>query len=351
LKAARIVKLNEPLQVQDLQTPTPKGTQVVIKVQSSGLCHSDVHVWEGYYEGLQGKQIKTTDRGVKYPLTPGHEIAGVVDSFGEQVEGFSKNEKVLVYPWIGEGMCPACRSGEENLCDKPRSLGIYTDGGYADHVLVPNYRYLVKLGEEMNTDTTAPLSCAGLTAYGAVRNANLKPNDNVVIVGAGGLGLMAIQLAKEVTGAKIIAMDLDDQKLDVAKKNGADNTINSKKEDPVKAIMELTDKLGADAIIDFVNASKTVETDMQLLRKRARLVLVGLFGGELKLSLVTMPTRAYNIIGSYTGSISEMVELVSLAKRGVIKPVVSQRFKLDQATEALSKLKDGKITGRGVINP
>jgi alcohol dehydrogenase, propanol-preferring len=351
MKAARIVKLNEPLQVQELQTPTPKGTQVLIKIQSSGLCHSDVHVWEGYYEGIEGQQIKTTDRGVKYPLTPGHEIAGIVDGLGEQVEGYSKNDKVLVYPWIGEGMCPACRIGEENLCDKPRSLGIYTDGGYADHVLVPNYRYLVKIGDEMDTDTTAPLSCAGLTAYGAVRNANLKPDDNVVIVGTGGLGLMAIQLAKAVTGANIVALDIDDQKLKVAKKNGADNTINSKKEDPVKSIMELTDKSGADAVIDFVNASKTVETDMQLLRRRASLVLVGLFGGELKLSLVSMPTRAYKIIGSYTGSISEMVELVSLAKRGVIKPVVSERFKLDQSTEGLSKLKDGKITGRGVINP
>ncbi|MBV9177601.1 MAG: alcohol dehydrogenase catalytic domain-containing protein [Nitrososphaeraceae archaeon] len=351
MKAARIVELNEPLQVQDLQTPKPKGTQILIKIQSSGVCHSDVHVWEGYYEGIGGQPLKTTDRGVKYPLTPGHEIAGIVDSFGEQVEGFSKNEKVLVYPWIGEGMCPACRVGEENLCDKPRSLGIYTDGGYADHVLVPNYRYLVKIGDEMDTDTSAPLSCAGLTAYGAVKNANLKPDDNVVIVGTGGLGLMAIQLAKAVTGAKIIAMDLDDRKLDVAKKNGADITINSKKEDPVKAVMELTDKLGADATIDFVNASKTVETDLQLLRRRARLVLVGLFGGELKLSLIAMPTRAYKVIGSYTGSISELVELVSLAKRGVIKPVISERFKLEQATEALYKLKDGKIIGRGVINP
>jgi alcohol dehydrogenase, propanol-preferring len=162
---------------------------------------------------------------------------------------------------------------------------------------------------------------------------------------------MAIQLAKTVTGARIITLDLDDEKLDIAKKNGADYTINSKKQDPLKAIMELTDKMGADAIIDFVNASKTVETDMQMLRRRAKLVLVGLFGGELKLNLITMPTRAYKIIGSYTGSISEMVELVSLAKRGVIKPVVSERFKLDQATEALSKLKDGKITGRGVIKP
>ena len=203
----------------------------------------------------------------------------------------------------------------------------------------------------MDTDTSAPLACAGLTSYGAVKNANLKPDDNVVIVGTGGLGLMAIQLAKAITGAKIIAMDIDDQKLDVAKKNGADITINSKKEDPVKAIMELTDKLGADAVIDFVNASKTVETDMQFLRRRARLVLVGLFGGELKLSLVMMPTRAYKIIGSYTGTISDLIELVSLAKRGVIKPVVSNHFKLEQAKEGLKMLKDGKIIGIGIINP
>src|SRR5438874_7002522 len=162
---------------------------------------------------------------------------------------------------------------------------------------------------------------------------------------------MAIQLVKAVTGAKIIAMDIDDQKLDVAKKNGTDNTINSKKEDPVKVIMELTDKLGADAVIDFVNASKTVETDMQFLRRRARLVLVGLFGGELKLRLVSMPTRAYRLIGSYTGSVADLIELVSLAERAVIKPIISNRFKLDQATDALTMLKDGKILGRGVINP
>jgi alcohol dehydrogenase, propanol-preferring len=146
-------------------------------------------------------------------------------------------------------------------------------------------------------------------------------------------------------------MDLDDKKLEVAKKEGADIIVNSKKEDPAKAVMELTDKLGADAVIDFVNASKTAETDMEFLKRRARLVFVGLFGGELRLSLVTMPTRAYKIIGSYTGSLEDMVELVALAERGVIKPVVSNRFKLDQAGEALQMLKDGKIVGRGVINP
>src|ERR671931_2371701 len=351
MEAARIIEPKESLQLKHLETPKPKGSQVLIKVKSSGVCHSDIHLWEGGYEGPSGQFLKATDRGVKYPLTLGHEIAGTVESMGEEAEGFNKNQKVIVFPWIGEGLCPACRIGQENLCDKPRSLGIYTDGGYADYVLVPSYKYLVKLDEDMDLDASATLSCSALTAYGAIKNTDLKPNDNVVIVGAGGIGLMAMQIAKAISGAKITAMDLDDQKLDAAKKNGADNTINSKREDPIKAIMELTDNMGADAIIDFVNASKTVETDMQLLRRRARVVLVGLFGGALQLNLVSMPTRAYKLIGSYTGTLTDMVELVSLARRAVIKPVISDRFKLDQATEALSNLKAGKINGRGVINP
>lgn len=352
MKVARIVEPNKPLELKEIETPKPKGSQVLVKVQSSGVCHSDIHLWEGGYQGPGGEFLKTTERGVRYPLTPGHEIAGIVEAMGEEVtKEFAKNEKVLVYPWIGEGLCPACRAGDENLCDKPRSLGIYTDGGYSDYILVPSYRYLVKLGDDMDMDASATLSCSALTAYSAVKNTEIKPNDNVVIVGAGGLGLMAIQLTKAITGAKVIALDIDDNKLQTAKKNGADVIINSKKEDAIKAVMELTDKLGADAVIDFVNASKTVENDMQILRRRARVVLVGLFGGELRLSLVTMPTRAYKLIGSYTGNLTDLLELVSLAKRGVIKPLISDRFKLDQATEALSKLKEGKVVGRGVINP
>jgi propanol-preferring alcohol dehydrogenase len=350
MNAARIVKVKEPLEIQSLETPKPRGSQVLVRVQSAGVCHSDIHLWDGGYEGPAGQFMKTTDRGVKYPLTPGHEIAGVVESMGEDVEGFAKNEKVLVFPWIGEGLCPACRVGEENLCDKPRSLGVYNDGGYAEYVLIPNYKYLARLNE-LDADVSAPLSCSALTAYGAIKNAHLKPNDNVVIVGAGGLGLMGIQLAKAISGAKIISLDVNDNKLQVAKQSGADFTVNSSKEDTVKAIMELTDNLGADAIIDFVNASKTVETDMQLLRRRGRVVLVGLFGGALQLNLVSMPTRAYKLIGSYTGSMTDMIELISLTHRGIIKPMISNRFKLNQATEALTMLKEGKIIGRGIINP
>ena len=355
MQAARIITPKEPLEVKQLETPKPRGSQVLVKVQSSGVCHSDIHLWDGGYTGLNGQFLKTTDRGVKYPLTPGHEIAGIVTDMGEDAkdmakDAFRQDQKVMVYPWVGDGLCPACRVGDENLCDNPRSLGVYRDGGYAEYVLVPNYRYLLPIPENLDTETAATLSCSALTAYGAVKNTVIKPDNNIVIVGAGGLGIMAIQLAKAVFGARIIVIDLGDDKLKVAKDNGADETINSKNEDPVSKVMELTNKKGADAVIDFVNASKTVETDMQLLRKRAKVVLVGLFGGELKLNLVSMPTRAYSIIGSYTGNIQDMAELVSLANRKVIKPVISDRFKLSEATDALTKLKEGKIIGRGVIN-
>lgn len=352
MDASRILKPKEALQIQETKTPTPSGSQVLLKVVSCGICHSDIHLWEGGYQGPGGSFLKTTDRGVKYPLTPGHEIAGIVEDLGEEArEKFNKNDKVIVYPWVGEGLCPACIQGEENLCDKPQSLGVYQDGGYAEYVLIPSYRYLVKVSDRIEMDVAATLPCSALTAYNAVRNAKLEPYHNVVIVGAGGLGLMAIQLAKAISGSRIMALDLDNDKLNVAKKNGADVILNLRKEDPIKAVMELTNNLGADAVIDFVNSTKSLETNMQFLRRRARLVLVGLFGGELKLNLITMPTKAFRLIGSYTGTLNELVGLLSLAERGIINPVVTDRFKLEEATEGLSQLKEGNIIGRGVINP
>jgi propanol-preferring alcohol dehydrogenase len=359
MKAASITKPKAPLEIISKEIPKPIGSQVLVRVQACGVCHSDIHLWEGGYDGPDGEFLKATDRGVRYPLIPGHEIAGEVAEVGEEVASldlFKKNSKVIVYPWLGEGMCPACREGNENLCDRPRSLGIYNDGGYSEYVLVPSYRYLLNITDDIDTgsfdaNTACTLTCSSLTAYGAINNANLRPYDTAVIIGAGGLGLMAIQLAKAITGSTVIAMDLDDNKLKSAKENGADFIVNSKKENAVIAVMEATQKLGADAVIDFVNSSKSTEVDMQLLRKRARLVLVGLYGGALKLNLISLPTRAYKLIGSYTGNIAQLAELVSLTRRGVIKPLVSDKFKLEQATEALSRLKEGKVVGRGVINP
>jgi propanol-preferring alcohol dehydrogenase len=173
----------------------------------------------------------------------------------------------------------------------------------------------------------------------------------LVIVGAGGLGLTGIQLARNITNASIAVIDLDDRRLEEAKRLGADYIINAKTSNPVKEIKDITDGLGADAVIDFVNASNTVATDLELLRKRGRLVPVGLFGGSVELALVTIPLRAMKIIGSYTGRLEDLFELVALAERGVIKTIISKRFNLADANQAFEELREGKIIGRAVIKP
>ncbi len=349
MKAARIIRPKESLSIEDINTPKPRSTQVLVKMDSVGVCHSDLHLWEGGYAGPEGIFMKVEDRGVKFPLTPGHEVAGIVESLGEDVEGVNIGDKILVYPWIGDGICPACRIGEENLCDKPRSIGIYQDGGYAEYVLVPHYKYLVNI-DGQDPAGVASLACSGLTAYTAVKNAQARPAESLVIVGAGGLGLMGTQIAKALTNTTVTVLDLDDKRLAEAKKLGADYVINSKTTDPVKEIKDLTNGLGVDIIIDFVNASKTVQIDINMLRKRGRLILVGLFGGSVELNLALMPLRAFKILGSYTGNLGDLVELVSLAKKNAVKSIVSKKFKLDEANDALNQLRQGRIIGRAVIS-
>jgi len=358
LRAARIVEPNKPLEVAELELPEPNENQVIIKVKAVGVCHSDLHLWEGGYDLGDGSFMKVTDRGVKYPVTPGHEIAGSIAKMGSAVTGFSEGEDVIVYPWIGEGSCPACKEGNENLCDSPKSLGVFQDGGYADQVMVPHFKYLIKLSG-LDLESAASLACSGLTAYTAVKKANVNSPEFLVIIGAGGLGLMGIQIAKAITKAKVICVDLDDKKLDTAKKMGADFVVNSNiigsvttgSGNAAQKIISICDNKGADSVIDFVNAPQTAKTGLAVLRKRGNLVLVGLFGGSLELSLVTIPLKVITIQGAYTGNYSDLVELVELAKKGTIKQVISERYSLDQANNALENLKQRKIIGRAVINP
>jgi propanol-preferring alcohol dehydrogenase len=350
MKSSRIVAPNEPLTLSESVTPTPEGPQVLVKVKSVGVCHSDLHLWEGGYDLGDGKFMKVTDRGVKYPVTPGHEIVGTVENIGSTVSDVSKGDDVLVFPWIGCGECPACTVGNENLCDAPRSMGVFQDGGYSDYVLIPNYKYLAKL-DGVDPDVATSLACSGLTAYTAIKKANQNSPEFLVIVGAGGLGLMGVQIASAITDAKIICVDLDDQKLEIAKKMGADYTINSKDPETTQKIMSICNDKGADSVVDFVNAPPTAKLDFAILRKRGNLVLVGLFGGSFELSLVTIPLKSIIIQGAYTGNYDDMVELLSLARKGVINPVISKRYSLDETNAALEDLKARKIIGRAVINP
>lgn len=350
MKAARIIEPDAPLRIEEVETPRPSGSQVVIRVRAAGVCHSDLHLWEGGYDLGEGTFMKVTDRGVRYPVIPGHEIVGSVHEVGPDVRGVSAGDDVLVYPWIGCGQCTACGSGSENLCDTPKSLGIFQDGGYAEYVLVPSYKYLVGVSG-VDLEGAASLACSGLTAYTAIKKAGLHSPEFLVIIGAGGLGLMGVQIAKATTGATVICVDLDDEKLQTAREMGADHILNSKDPQTGQKILALCKDRGADSVVDFVNAPPTVKLGLSILRKRGNLVLVGLFGGSVELSLVTVPLKAITIQGAYTGSYGDMVELLELAKKGTVSPIVSKRYPLGDANAALNDLKDRKIVGRAVINP
>lgn len=350
VKSARITGPNLPLVISESETPKPSGDQVLVRVTSVGVCHSDLHLWEGGYDLGDGQFMKVTDRGVKYPVIPGHEIVGTVEDAGSDVSLVSKGDKVLVFPWIGCGVCPACKVGDENLCDTPRSMGVFQDGGYSDYVLISNSKYLAKL-DGVDPDSATSLACSGLTAYTAIKKSNQNSPEFLVIVGAGGLGLMGVQIAKAITDAKIICVDLDDKKLEIASKMGADYTVNSKDPSTPQKIMSICNEKGADSVVDFVNAPPTAKLDLAILRKRGNLVLVGLFGGSIELSLVTIPLKSLTVQGAYTGNYTDMVELLDLARRKVIDPIISQRYSLDDANTALEDLKARKIIGRAVINP
>ena len=235
MKAAQIIEPNKPLKISEIDTPSPTGKQVLLKVKAVGVCHSDLHLWEGGYDTGDGF-MKVTDRGVKFPVIPGHEIVGTVSAIGDSVIGIKEGDDVLVYPWIGCGTCPTCEKGDTNLCEAPQSLGVFQDGGYAEYSLIPDYKFLAQISG-MDLEGAASLACSGLTAYTAVKKAISNSPENILIVGAGGLGLMGVQIAKALCDATIICADLTDEKLQKAKEMGADHTINTKDSESFKNIM------------------------------------------------------------------------------------------------------------------
>ena len=353
VKAARIVEAGRPLVVSDVDMPSPRGEEVVVRVRSSGVCHSDLHLWEGGYDMGDGTRLRVTDRGVRYPVTPGHEIAGTVHEAGPLAEGFSKGDEVLVYPWLGCGSCAVCGSGRENVCDTPGSVGLFRDGGYAEFVRVPSHRYLAGT-RGVDPDEATSLACAALTSYTAVKKAAVDDPGHIVMFGTGGLGLMGVQIAKATTSAQVVCVDLDDAKLETAASMGADHTINSRGDEPARLaerIAEVCGGGGAGAVVDFVNAPNTAAAGLASLRKRGHLVLVGLFGGRIELPLVTVPLKSISIQGAYTGTYADMVDLIGLAADGSIRPRIDRRYPLAEANAALEDLKARRLNGRAVINP
>lgn len=354
MKSFMVAEFNAPLKEVDQPTPQPTGSQVLIKVKAAGVCHSDLHIWEGGYDlGHGRKPLSLRDRGVSLPRTMGHETVGEVLAFGPDAKAAAGDLKIgdvaLVYPWIGCGKCATCLAGDENMCLKPASLGVYCDGGYADHMTVPHPRYLLNL-KGLDPVTAAPYACSGVTTYSALKKVEADFNTPIVIIGAGGLGLMALSLLKAMGGKGAIVVDIDARKREAAEQAGALATVDGGAAD---ALEQLAQKAGGPirAVIDLVGNAKTTQLGFDCLSKGGKLVIVGLFGGGATFALPLIPIKALTIQGSYVGNLRETQELLDLVRSKEIPPIPVTTMPLAKANEALVDLQKGRLVGRAVLTP
>ncbi|KAA1172316.1 alcohol dehydrogenase catalytic domain-containing protein [Marinobacter salinexigens] len=332
----------------DHDIPVPTGTEVLLKVDFCGVCHSDVHVREGYYELGQGKKLDLGGRGIKLPVTLGHEVVGTVESVGPDAEGAAVGQQKLIYPWIGCGECSVCQRGEENLCTKPASLGVFKPGGYSEYVIIPHPRYLADLGN-LNPANASLLACSGLTTYSAIKKIQpVHEEEFVVVVGCGGLGQLAVKTLV-LSGIKnVIAIDVSEEKRELVKKSGARFAFDPRDEGIVDTILEATNG-NCRAVLDFVGNEQTAELGLSVLMKGGRLVAVGLHGGEIRYPIPVLITKAVSIIGSYTGTLNEMKELVAFASQHDLVDIPVEVRPLEKAESAVDDLSAGNVPGRIIL--
>jgi alcohol dehydrogenase, propanol-preferring len=349
MRSFQVCQCGAPLQMNEAETPTPQGTQVLLKMLAAGVCHSDLHIWDGYYEIGGGKRLMLADRGIKLPLTMGHENVGEVVALGPDARNVKAGDVRLVNPWMGCGECKVCRRGDENLCLKPQNVGVFNQGGYATHMLVPSYRHLFDIGD-LSPEQAAPLACSGVTAFSALKKIPTLQDEAVVIIGAGGVGLMGVTLARKMGAKDVIIVDIDAGKRDAAMKAGATAAVDGGAADAVAQIQKATGG-GAWAIVDFVGAGTTVNLAVASLIKGGTLVVVGLYGGDITVPTPYLPLRAMTLRGSYVGSQSDIAELLDLVKRTGMPPVPIKTRPLEEVNATLNDLRAGKIVGRVVLTP
>jgi D-arabinose 1-dehydrogenase-like Zn-dependent alcohol dehydrogenase len=346
-----VTEFGAPLQPIESPTPTPAGTEVLLKVRNSGVCHSDVHIHEGFFDLGGGNKLPMAN--VKLPHTLGHEIEGEVVAVGPDVKGIEIGARYAAFPWIGCGKCASCLRGEENICvGGARQLGCSNGcpGGYATHVMIPHPKYLIDYGK---TDPAlgAAYMCSGVTAYAAMKKVGaLGPKDQILVLGVGGVGMMGVQFAKALFGKGPIAADIDDEKLAAATKAGASATYNTKNPDAAKQLMTDTGG-GAYAVVDFVGSEKTFAFASKTVRRGGKIIIVGLFGGAMQMPLPMFPLRTISIGGSFVGSLDETKEMMDLVRAGKVDPIPYTKRPLSEANAALDDLVHGKVTGRVILTP
>jgi len=341
----QIVEHGQPLQKKVLDTPKPQGTEVLVRVTRSGVCHSDLHIWEGYFDLGGGKRFYVKERGCVPPFTLGHEPFGIVEALGPKAKGVKVGQKRLVHPWIGCGKCAVCKAGQDNYCvSGSRILGVNRNGAYSTHVLVPDPKYLID-ASGIDESFAATLACSGLTAYSAAAKLpELTKSDRVAVIGCGGVGLAGISVLRARGVKNIVACDIDDAKLATAARLGATQGVNTRAADAAQKLA------GIGGAIDFVGTPATAALGIAALRKGGRYVLVGLHGGELVHPLPPIAQRAIGIVGSYVGNLQELREVVALAKKKKLKPLPIETRPGEQANAALQDLNAGRVAGRVVLD-
>lgn len=358
MRALRMTAWGKPPEPSEVQLPTPQGAEVLVRVEAAGLCHSDLHVVDSAPGALP----------YRLPFTLGHEIAGQVAALGPEADGVADGisvgdrervaagERVVLYgPW-GCGSCPRCVAGQDNHCDRRAALawhgaGLGRDGGMAEYVLVPSARQLVPTGGELTATQAAPLTDAGLTAYHAVTGLRhaLDEGSAVVVIGVGGLGHLATQILRATTASRVLAVDIREEALALAHRCGAEfGTLL--REDTAGVLRARTRGAGADAVLDFVGTTSSLELATSVLRPGGELALVGSGGGRLTVRKPGVLPPGFRLSLPFWGSRAELVEVIALARSGALR-VETERLPLSAATAAFDRLRQGLVQGRLVLVP
>ncbi len=343
-----LVNHGQPLIDERRDWGQPQGSEVFVKILAAGVCHSDIMLHDGYVDAGGGRRIDMT-RGIAAPRILGHEIAGEVAAVGPDARQAKVGDRVVVFPWIGCGECAVCQRGDEQLCAKPRALGVNRDGGFSEMVSVPHERYLVPMGN-LSPEQAAPYACSGLTAWSALKKlAPVPAGGAVLIIGAGGVGLSGVRLARQALGVSPIVADPDQSKWPLALAAGATSTVDPSNPDSVKAMMKATG--GVIGAIDFVGNGDSFTFGFGALAKGGKMVSVGMFGGAAPFMPAMLPFKAATLQGSYVGNLAELRELLEIAQTGVLPPLPVVTEKLDQANSVLDQLRAGQVKGRAVLVP
>ena len=345
-----LIEWGKPFEKRRNALPEPTGPEVLVRVTAAGLCHSDLHVQKGFMDLGQEGKLTFAERGAVLPMTFGHEVAGIVQAVGPEVNSVKPGQQVLVFPWIGCGECDACNENRESDCAAMRIIGLKQKGGFATHCLVEHDKFLVDI-DGLDAADVVPHACSGITVFNALEKmGTLRSDEWMAIMGCGGLGMNAISIARAMSFNNIIAVDIDNGKLEAALEMGATKVLNSKNDDAISELQKLAEGrlMG---VLDTFGGAATGRIAVRALSKAGRYLLVGQAGGDFQMPQVWLPQKAMTVRGSHVGNSPQLRKIIDMVRQGKIKQMPIDRRPLSKINQAVHDLENGNVTGRIVFQP